>query len=438
VNSELHWLGISELAAGYAAGTFTAAEVVEHMLARIAALDPGLRAYIEVDAKGAREAANESDRRFAAGDARPLEGITIAVKANIAFGGLATSAGMEARRHMVAVEDAEAVARLRAAGAILIGTLNLHEAALGADNDNPWFGRAMNPHGEGRTPGGSSGGSGAAVAAGLCVAALGTDTLGSVRIPAAYCGVYGLKPSAGAVSQRGLELVAEQYDTIGPLARSPDDLEALFHVLADAQPPRAFTHTILLHDLGGVRCEPGVIAAYEAALAALRQEERPAAEHLELELKPVRFAGFVEAARELGGHLAALRAEAPDRFSPSLLFLLDYAAGTGEDEVRELKKLLQRTREQVREAVGEGVMLLPTAPQAAFLHGSRAPANQADFTALASISGLPALSIPAGRDEAGMPVSVQLVGAMGNELGLIELARQLEAQLGGFLQPENI
>jgi aspartyl-tRNA(Asn)/glutamyl-tRNA(Gln) amidotransferase subunit A len=181
-----------------------------------------------------------------------------------------------------------------------------------------------------------------------------------------------------------------------------------------------------------------VVAAYEAALAALRQEGLPAAEHLELELKPVRFAGFIEAARELGEHLADLRAEAPDRFSSSLLFLLDYASGRGEDEVREAKKLLQRTREQVRKAVGEGVMLLPTAPQAAFLHGSRAPANQADFTALASISGLPALSIPVGRDETGMPVSVQLIGAMGNELGLIELARRLQAHLGGFLQPEHI
>jgi aspartyl-tRNA(Asn)/glutamyl-tRNA(Gln) amidotransferase subunit A len=262
--------------------------------------------------------------------------------------------------------------------------------------------------------------------------------LGSVRIPAAYCGVYGLKPSAGAVSQRGLELVAEPYDTIGPLARSLDDLEALFRGLADAQPARALTHKLLLHDLGGVSCEPGVVSAYEAALAALRKEGLPAAEDLELELMPVRFAGFVEAARELGEHLADLRTKAPDRFSPGLIFLLDYAAGRGEDELREGKKLLQRARQEIREAIGEGVMLLPTAPQAAFLHGSRAPANQADFTALASISGLPALSIPAGRDEAGMPVSVQLVGAMGNELGLIDLARRLQAQLGGFLQPENI
>jgi aspartyl-tRNA(Asn)/glutamyl-tRNA(Gln) amidotransferase subunit A len=438
VNPALHWLGISELAAGYAAGKFKAAEVVEHMLARIAALDPGLRAYIEVDAVGARAAALESDRRFAAGDARPLEGITIAVKANIAVSGLAMSAGMEARRHMVADADAEAVARLRAAGAILIGTLNLHEAALGADNDNPWFGRAMNPHGQGRTPGGSSGGSGAAVAAGLCVAALGTDTLGSVRIPAAYCGVFGLKPSAGAVSQRGLELVAKRYDTIGPLARSLDDLDALFRVLVDAQPARPISHLVLLQDLGGVSCEPAVLTAYEMALAALREEGLPVAEHLELELMPIRFAGFVEAARELGEHLADLRAEAPDGFSPSLLFLLDYAAGRGEDELRESKQLLQRAREQIRGAIGEGVMLLPSAPQAAFLHGSRAPANQADFTALASISGLPALSIPAGRDEAGMPVAVQLVGAMGNELGLIQLARRLQPQLGGFSPPTEI
>jgi aspartyl-tRNA(Asn)/glutamyl-tRNA(Gln) amidotransferase subunit A len=431
----LHRLSISELCRGFSCGDFRVVEIVEHMLARISASDPNLRAFIEVDEAGSREAAADSEGRFAAGKAGPLEGIPVAVKANIGVTGLEISAGMEARRGLVAEEDAVAVARLRQAGAIVLGALNMHEAALGADNDNPWFGRAMNPHGNGRTPGGSSGGSAAAVAAGLCVASLGTDTLGSIRIPAAYCGIYGLKPSAGAVSQQGLELVVRDFDTIGPLARTLDDLEAVFTTISDARTPKAIGRISLLKDLGGVRCEPAVSAAYSQAVAALRLEGLPVEDSLELDLKPIRLAGFVQAARELGTRLHELRETKGQFFSESLCFLLDYGAGCSDHDVSEGSAVLEQARAAVRAAVGDGALLIPTAPQAAFVHGSRAPANQADFTALASISGLPALSLPAGTDATGMPVAVQLVGAEGNELGLIDLARRLEKHFGGFIPP---
>ncbi|MXO69476.1 amidase [Altererythrobacter marinus] len=413
----------------------TTAAPIEGLLDRIRARDPGLRAFIEVDEGGAREAAAESARRIASGSPRALEGMAVAVKANIDVRGLETSAGLAARRGMVAQADAEAVARLRAAGAAILGTLNMHEAALGADTDNPWFGRAFNPHGQGRTPGGSSGGSGAAVAAGLCAVALGTDTLGSVRIPAAYCGVYGLKPTRGAVSQQGLELVVAEFDTIGPLARTLDELETSFRVLADAQPARPIRHVALLAGLGGVRCEASVLAGYERALAALEAEGLAPQDKLDLEAKPVRLAGFVRASHELAERLAPLLVEKPEGVSDNLKFLLDYGRQRSEAEVAEGEALLARTREAVVAAVGGGALLLPTAPQAAFAQGGRAPANQADFTALASVAGLPALTIPAGTDAEGMPVGVQLVGAPGNELGLIELARRLEPHLGGFIAP---
>lgn len=437
MNQPLHRLGVAELAAGYAARAFTPTDVVAHLLARIEQLDPKLRAFIEVDAKGARQAAADSGGRIAAATDRALEGIPIAVKANVEVKGLETSAGMDARRGIVARQDADAVARLREAGAIILGTLNMHEAALGADNDNPWFGRAINPHGEQRTPGGSSGGSGIAVAAGLCAASIGTDTLGSVRIPAAYCGVYGLKPTAGAVSQQGLELVAEGFDTIGPLARSLGDLEAIFRTLADVGEPRAIAQVSTLKDLGGVCSEPAVISAYERALSALRTQGVPVEERLELDLQPIRVAGFVAAARELGGRLQALRETNASGFSESLLFLLEYGAGCSTNRLSAGAELLAEASDKIRGAVSDNALLLPTAPQASFLHGSRAPANQADFTALASISGLPALSIPAGHDEQGMPVAVQLVGAAGNELGLIELAKRLEPHLGGWIRPPS-
>jgi aspartyl-tRNA(Asn)/glutamyl-tRNA(Gln) amidotransferase subunit A len=431
----LHRLALAELTAGYASGEFTPTDVVEHLLERIARLDPKLRSFIEVDQAGARAAAAESGTLIAANAGRPLEGVPIAVKANIHMQGLETNAGMEARRGIVAVRDADAVARLRAAGAIMLGTLNMHEAALGADNDNPWFGRAINPHGDHRTPGGSSGGSGIAAAAGLSTVSLGTDTLGSVRIPAAYCGVYGLKPTAGAVSQHGVELVAQEFDTIGPLARTLDDLEGVMRCLGSFAKPEPITSVTLLEDLGGVRCEEAVIAAYERAVRALRMEGLRFDETIRLDLKPIRLAGFVQASRELGRRLGELREAKASSFSKSLLFLLDYGSGCSEDQVAEGTRMLSQARSAINEAIGKGVMLLPTTPQAGFLHGSRAPANQADFTAPASISGLPALSIPAGVDPAGMPVAVQLVGAAGNELGLIDLARRLEPHLGGFVPP---
>ena len=163
--------------------------------------------------------------REATGGAGPLAGVTVGVKANIAVKDLPWTAGCEVFRERVASSDAAVVAELRDAGAMIIGMLNMEEAALGAKTDNPWFGKTFNPHKEGYTPGGSSGGSGAAVAAGLCDVALGTDTMGSVRVPAAYCGIYGFKPAQSAVSQDGLELCEPSFDCIGPLARNLDLLE---------------------------------------------------------------------------------------------------------------------------------------------------------------------------------------------------------------------
>lgn len=426
MSEPLHRLGIAELHAAFADGATSAGAVTEHHLERIRALDPSLRAFIDIDEAGAEQAAAESGVFVAGAASRALEGVPVAIKANIDVAGLATSAGMEARRDMVATADADAVARLRGAGAVVLGTLNMHEAALGADTDNPWFGRAFNPHGQYRTPGGSSGGSGAAVAAGLCVAALGTDTLGSVRIPAAYCGVYGLKPTRGLVSQQGLALVAAGFDTIGPLARSLDDLAAVLRTISDAPEARPIREIVLMRDLGGVRCEPGVLDGYTRALDAFAAQGLLTREMPLLDLKAIRLAGFIRTARELGGRLAALRAERPEGFSPSLSFLLDYGSRATAKEVAAGDALLADSARTLADAISDGALLLPATPQAAFVQGSGAPSNQADFTALASIAGLPALAVPAGVDADGMPVAVQLVGAAGNDLGLIDLARRID------------
>ena len=184
---------LTALSAALSSGGIGSVELVGQTLAAIDASQPVLNSYIAVDADAALSAAAASDRRRARGEAGALEGLPVAVKDNIDAAGFATTAGMDTRRHAApAAQDSPAVAALRAAGAVIVGKLNLHEAAMGADSDNPFYGACHNPHRPGYTPGGSSGGSGAAVAAGLCAAALGTDTMGSVRIPASYCGVVGL------------------------------------------------------------------------------------------------------------------------------------------------------------------------------------------------------------------------------------------------------
>lgn len=367
--------------------------------------------------------------RFGTG---PLAGLTVGVKSNIMVRNLPWTGGMGLHRGRIAERDALVVSRLRDNGAAILGSLNMHEAALGASSDNAFFGRTHNPHRIDHTPGGSSGGSGAAVAAGLCDIALGTDTLGSVRIPAAYCGVYGLKPTNGGLPSDGLAFLEPTFDCIGPLARSLDHVELAWRAMADwpgdAGP---FRYALLLKDLAGVAVEPAVRAAYDAALAALPLT----ADLLTLPDAPteIRMAGFASAGRWLIGDLGReYRADNPG-LSDELKFFLSVC-----EAAPERPDVLLRTRAALVAALGTaGVLLLPTAPQAAFAHGTRAPASQADFTGLANIAGLPALSIPAGWSADGLPVGVQLVGPAGSELRLIALARTIDAALDAYRPPAH-
>ncbi len=361
----------------------------------------------------------------------PLADLTIGVKANIAVAGLPWTGGLEAYRTRIATADAATVAGLRVGGAAILGTLNLEEAALGAATRNPHYGWTHNPHALDRSPGGSSGGSGAAVAAGLCDAALGTDTMGSIRIPAAYCGVYGFKPANASVSQDGLEIAEASLDCIGPLARSLDVLERVARAMS-AFGEGGTAGVVTLADLGDVACEPAVLAGYDRACSVLAPHDRIGLAH---PLSRIRFAGFIRTSKALAAHLADLD---PDTLSPGLRKLLTYGPRRPVADWAEDRANLAATAATIRAAVERGALLLmPTAPQVAFADNAPAPANQADFTCLANIAGLPAISIPSGVDENGLPVAVQLVGQTGHEAGLFAAARRLDSALAAYRRPPH-
>lgn len=388
--------------------------------ARLAAANAPINAFLDFD------------RGAAFGDG-PLSGVTVGVKANIAVRGLPWTAGMRIFRDRIATRDASCVAALRAAGAAIVGTLNMEEAALGAKTDNPFFGRTDNPHRAGYTPGGSSGGSGAAVAAGLCDIALGTDTMGSVRIPASYCGVYGFKPAQTSVSQEGLEPAEASLDVIGPLARSLDLLEraarltGIFGDDADADPAPPVT----LRAMGGVECSADVLRVFDHArdlcgcTGDFALEDAPSR---------IRYAGFIATARAL--HAAFGDAD-EGAMSPLLRKLIAYGPRRSDADRAEDERVIARTRAALEAQVERhGVIILPTAPQPAFPHADPAPANQADLTCLANIANLPAISLPAGWSGDGLPIGVQLIGRRGAEAGLFALARTLDSRLAAYRRPD--
>lgn len=362
----------------------------------------------------------------------PLAGLTVGVKSNIAVAGLPWTAGMDIHRDRIAHRDAEVVARLRSAGAAIIGTLNMEEAALGAKTDNHWFGPTHNPHRIGHTPGGSSGGSGAAVAAGLCDIALGTDTLGSIRLPAAYCGVYGFKPATAAVSQDGLELCDGAHDAIGPLTRDLDLLERTAQIISAFGEDDVGRAPAVLADDGGVACQGAVLRAFRRAVAVL---DPPTVVALPHPLARARFAGFIASGRALSDALAGADTQ---RLSPKLRRLMAYGARRNPADWAADQRVMAETGVAVRALVAEhGTLLTPTTPHVAFPHGEEAPDTQADFTCLANLAGLPALSIPAGVNQDGLPLAVQLIGRVGAERGLFALARQLDAALAGYCRPAH-
>ena len=455
-------LDVTGASAALERGDVTATALTDAYLNRIERLNPRLNCYITVTADLAREQARTAGARRQAGTSLgPLDGIPIAFKDNIDVAGVATSGGFGPRGNIPATRDAEVIARLREAGAVFLGKLNMHAGALGATNDNEYHGKAHNPWRLGHTPGGSSGGSGAAVAARLTAAALGTDTMGSVRVPAAYCGVYGLKASFGLISNRGLQLLCAALDHIGPLTRSVNDLGLMLQVLAGyddefddsvaappgwqpvAQTPASLAGLKigLLRNFDAVEITPDIKASVDAAIAAICAQ---GAEMIELELPDydptqVRRAGLLLNEAEAAViHEAAIERHVeayPEEFLAMLRYGRDQPAARLVKASMAVKRVGAGLNRLLREV---DVLISPTSAQTAFAFTDPIPVNQADLTAMANFAGAPAVSLPCGLSADGLPISLQLIAQPFAEARLLSIAKAVEALLGVDIHPPEI
>lgn len=432
----LHWL---------ATGATEAAQSTRTYLDAIAQSGARANAFVAVDANGASAQAREADARRAQGKAiGRLDGVALAIKDNIDVAGMPSHAGLPGAR-TPAVRDAAVIERLRGAGAVILGKTGMDEGP-GADGENPHFGDVQNPWRHGFSPGGSSAGSAAAVAAGLCTAAIGTDTLGSIRIPASYCGVYGFKPTSGEISLRGIKPAARRLDCVGLLARGVDDLGVLYHVLAgyDAADPRSRRRRVepdlpdwepgklrvgVLADVRAWGASDGVAAVFAHALDALTHAlpDRRIVDFADFPMPAARRAGLLLIEAEM---LGAFPADVLAGVSPRLARMLDYARGKSAADYAVADRVVDAAVLKARRLFADiDVLVTPTTPQVAFAHGESAPVDQADFTAFANLSGCPALSLPMGLTANGLPAGLQLMGAPGSDLRLLELAAVCAAAL---------
>ena len=453
MSKEIASLGIAGLSQALNSKSVSAVEATRFYLDQITAQNNTLRAFITVTDDLAIDQANHSDERRASGASLgPLDGIPIALKDNIDVAGIPTTGGIEAYRDHVPKQDADVVRRLREAGAVILGKLNLHEGAHGATTANEAYGFCQNPHKMGFTPGGSSGGAGAALAAGLCAGALGTDTLGSVRIPASFCGIAGLKPTYGLVSTRGVMPLAYALDHVGPMARSASDVSLLLDGMAGFDPddpsgrhgPNGFSvaqnapsslsalkigYFEDLASVAGDTVAPAMAAAYAAAIETLKA----AGAHL----IPVSWEGYdpalvrPKALLLIEADLANIHAEMlnnhPEGFTPIFRSGIDFGVSQTAPKLAKATRIIEEVRPVARHLFSKvDALVTPTTPIPAFSFDDEMPKTIATFTAFANYAGCPALSVPMGMTTDGLPLGLQIVTPKREEVTSLQIGAAFE------------
>ena len=483
----MHDKTIAELAAGLRRGDFSSLELTRHYLDRIERLDPSINSFITVTAEPALQQAALADRQLESGDAGPLTGIPIAHKDIFCTRGLRTSCGSRMLDNFVAPYDATVVERLAAAGAVVLGKTNMDEFAMGSSNETSFYGPVKNPWDPDKVPGGSSGGSAAAVAAHLCAAATGTDTGGSIRQPAALCGVTGIKPTYGRCSRWGMIAFASSLDQAGPMARCAADTALMLQAMSgfdpkdstSAEEPVPDYAAGLDDDISGLRIglpkeyfgeglDPAVAVSIDSAI---KEYERLGAVISEISLPnsplsvPVYYVvAPAECSSNLArfdgvrfGHRAADPQDLEDLYKRSRaegfgaevqrrIMIGTYVLSAGYYDAYYLKaqKIRHLISDDFKRAFEQvDVIMGPTSPTTAFPIGDKMDDPVAMYlndiyTIATNLAGLPGMSIPVARS-AGMPVGLQIIGNYFQEGRLLNVAHRLQqvtdwhlAAPGGF------
>jgi len=458
-------------------GEVSARELTDHHLARIEAVDSSVHAFLEVTADRARADADRMDEARAAGeDLPPLAGVPIAIKDNLCTKGIRTTCSSRMLESFVPPYESTVTDRLWRSGAVLIGKTNLDEFAMGGSTETSAFGPTANPWNTGYVPGGSSGGSAAAVAAGECMASLGSDTGGSIRQPASFCGVVGLKPTYGRVSRYGLVAFASSLDQVGPFATTVSDAAELLQAIAGEDPrdstclkaPVPNYREALGRSVSGLRIgvvrecfdqeglDPQVKASVLAAADVLqslgaelvdvscpRFNDGIATYYViapsEASANLARYDGVkygfrAEDASSLAAMTARSRAEGFGSEVQRRILIGTYALSAGYVDAyyrkaQQVRTLIRRDFETAFASVD--VLLTPTAPSTAFAAGAHADDPLAMYladllTIPANLAGLPAINVPCGFDSNGLPIGVQLIGNVLEEPLLLQVAHQYE------------
>jgi len=460
-DTNLAFATIEEVATLYRKRKLSPVEITKLMLTRIEQLNPQLNAYITITADQALTQAKKAETELFAPRGRkghrdrgPLHGIPISLKDNICTASIRTTAGSKILKDFVPKQDAAVVTQLKQAGAILLGKTNMHEFAYGVTSNNPHYGPVHNPWDLSRIPGGSSGGSAAAVAAGLCYGSIGTDTGGSIRIPASLCGIVGLKPTLGRVSVEGVIPLSHKLDCVGPLARTVQDaailLERILHRAKgepDPRTPKKSSAKARKFTLGVPKefflevISPDVRAVFEASLAALKKQGARIKEISIPLLKETEDAGnqiawaeathyhqsqdwFPARAAEYGEDVRS-RIEMGTKVSATV-----YLSAL---ELRE--KFIQQFHLAMEDAAIDAVAVPSTLITAPLVGDERIHLGDHDHATRAlllrpnrpaNLAGVPAITAPCGLTPDGLPVGLQLIGAAAHEHLLLQIAHSFE------------